>query len=104
MTLRNDVLEIRFELEERQINFLRNFLGTLKNFLLDERNIFLAVAAVNRAVVVNTNVRQLSTRILGIQMLKDGIKAVDAARYAGTNPPRVAFATSSLLSGGAISA
>ena len=47
MILRDDVLKIRFKLKERKVNFLRDFLGAFKDFLLNERNIFLAVAIID---------------------------------------------------------
>ena len=87
MILRDNVLEIRFDLDERQIHFVGNPFRSLKDFLLDTRNIFFAVATVNRADVENANVRQILIGIVGIQMLKDGIEAVYAARKSGAKPP-----------------
>ena len=54
MILRDNVLKIRFEFEERQVKFLSYCFGTFKNFLLDERNVFFAITIINRAVVVNS--------------------------------------------------
>ena len=47
MTLRDDVLKIRFKLEERHVNFLRDFFGAFKDFLLNERNVFFAVTIID---------------------------------------------------------
>lgn len=87
MILRDDVLEIRFKLDERQIHFGGNLFRPLKDLLLDTRNIFFTVAVVNRANVENANVRQILIRVVGIQMLKDGIETVCAARKSGAYPP-----------------
>lgn len=47
MVLRDDVLKIRFNLEERQVEFFGDDLGAGEDFLLDARNIFKTVNAVD---------------------------------------------------------
>lgn len=100
--LRDHVLKIRFDLDKRQIQFGDNFFGALKDFLLDAGSI--SIQPVNTADVKNRYVRQILIRVIGIQMLEYGMKAVYAARKSGSNPPLSVFAKGNLSSGGAMSA